>query len=607
MIEQYLLEKVLDSAYEKLKMVLRGAATKLVATRDTLEEAIVHHLKSVNNWSERVSFDDLKKPKTTTDIFIHLDLFVVPRRSRLLDDETIPLTGMFEDGKNHIVLQGQPGAGKTTSMKYLCQTLFHDQTFYSNRFSFPLVIKLRELNNINRQFGASLIIDEIYNILGLRLNPSDETLLGNAVAERRALREKLVINVLEELNVLLILDGFDELTQITDREEALEDVKKLASHLDRSTLVLTTRTGEFFYNIDNTIQYELCPLSREQISRFATKWLNSESQATDFITKIYDSPFADTAIRPLTLAHICAIYERIGDIPEKPKFIYKKIIDLLLEEWDRQRSVKRSSKYAHFDVYRKAEFLSRLAYTLTVGLEKTVFSKEDLLLVYKRICKIYDLEEHEAQQVVTELESHTGLFLQSGYNQFEFAHKSLQEYLTAEYLVRLPSIPHYGEVLSKLPNEVAIAIANSSSPSDYLRELVIRWLGLNPSEYFLQTFLARLFLEKPVFDTDIEIALSVLKLYAIYVERNVIAGEPLGKYRVDRLICEFDKVMSLILRGDYFKSIQNLYELGQVFTTEDGDDLQAFYLKKGAIDPIHPPTLRFDVAETIYLRCSFLK
>jgi len=76
--------------------------------------------------------------------------------------------------------------------------------------------------------------------------------------------------------------------------------------------------------------------------------------------------------------------------------------------------------------------------------------------------------DHEAQQVVNELETHTGLFIQSGYEQFEFAHKSLQEYLAAEYLVKLPSIPPERRILFKLPNELAIAVTISSNPSDYI-------------------------------------------------------------------------------------------------------------------------------------------
>ncbi len=140
---------------------------------------------------------------------------------------------------------------------------------------------------------------------------------------------------------------------------------------------------------------------------FALKWLGNKSKAENLIKEIQNSPFADTAIRPLNLAHLCAIYERIGKIPDKPKTVYKKIINLLLEEWDEQRSVKRNSSYANFETDRKFEFLSNLSFMLTTSLNRSVFSSADLIKVYKKIHKDFGLEADEMKQVVNELETHT--------------------------------------------------------------------------------------------------------------------------------------------------------------------------------------------------------
>ena len=68
---------------------------------------------------------------------------------------------------------------------------------------------------------------------------------------------------------------------------------------------------------------------------------------------------------------------------------------------------------------RKFEFLCQLAYALTTSLQKTVFSNGELLGIYARIFQDYDLDKSEARQVVSELESHTGLLLQSGYEEYD--------------------------------------------------------------------------------------------------------------------------------------------------------------------------------------------
>src|SRR5690606_8701661 len=98
-----------------------------------------------------------------------------------------------------------------------------------------------------------------------------------------------------------------------------------------------------------------------QIKVFIEKWLINKESVDKVYNEILLSPFKDTLSKPLTLAHLCAIYERYGRIPEKPKTLYKKIVTLLIEDWDNQRSIQRKSKYSNFDTDRKFDFLCNLS------------------------------------------------------------------------------------------------------------------------------------------------------------------------------------------------------------------------------------------------------
>ena len=251
------------------------------------------------------------------------------------------------------------------------------------------------------------------------------------------------------------------------------------------------------------------------------RWIGDERESASFISDMYQSPFADTAIRPLTLAHLCAIYERIGKIPERPKTVYRKVVSLLLEEWDQQRSVRRYSRYGKFEADGKFEFLSHLAYFLTIDTGRTIFSKFDFLRAYKHICRNFGLEDSQSNLVVSEIESHTGLFLQSGYGQFEFAHKSLQEFLSAEYIVRLPSIPNDPAIVLRLGAELAIASSISSNPSQYLSDLVTgAILQHNFLSTFYEPFINRLLLEKPDFYQDDSVMLALFALTTKWISNN---------------------------------------------------------------------------------------
>lgn len=604
MIKEYVLKKLLDASYQRAKSFLKESASDLLTPVERIEESIRYHSQSVETWSAEVSFNELKKARYLTRVFIELDLFVYPRRIRQPGEiiESIPLRNIFDYSQSHPILLGQPGAGKTTSMKHLCQLLLHDEHFYAERFSFPVLIKLRELTKGGEIDEASIIIEQLYDILGLQINIPLPTNIS--VEKRRReiqiIKEKLVVSVLEELKVLLILDGFDEIAQRHYRDEALNDIRNLALHLNKSTMIITSRSGDFVYNVDNTTQYEISPLKPDQIKMFAVKWLQSRPQASDFLEKISASPFADTTIRPLTLAHLCAIYERVGKIPEKPKSIYKRIIHLLLEEWDQQRSVMRHSRYANFEIDRKFDFLCRLAYVLTTSFQATVFSEDNLKSAYFNIHKDYDLVAHECHQVVSELETHTGLFLQAGYRQYEFAHKSLQEYLTAEFLVKLPRIPT-GEVLLRLPNELAIAVTISSLTSEYFYELIFnRFKKLSLTKDYCRAFISRLLLEKPDFNNSADVSLALVVLYSTYIRQLL---PPKGLPYIDTVTIEFEALVKRILGNNSTLPLANYYDVRTIYE-QKGDNL-LLIVKKNIFDTaIGNRVEKFPLE--LYVRESFL-
>jgi BMFP domain-containing protein YqiC len=609
MFENYLIKKALDIGFNQAKDIAKKIVSKkagnLHATREDVEEALNLHIRSIKNWSDSISFNDLKESKHTTDVFIELDLFVYPRRIRIDQSEmikSIPLREIFDRSYHHFVLLGHPGAGKTTSMKYICQLLLHDEEFQKERFSFPILIKFRDLNSEKITSESTLILDQIFKILNLNVSfpivaEKEDLRRINEIAQSR---ESVVINFLEELKVLLILDGFDELVSSNFRDIAIKEITRLATLLNRCTMIITSRTGDFKYNIDHTDQYELCPLQKKQVESFALKWLKDKEKAADFLTKVYNSPFADTAIRPLSLAHLCAIYERIQDIPEKPKTVYKKIVILLLEEWDQQRSVKRESKYAHFQVDRKYEFLCHLAYFLTKSLQTTVFTTNHLLYIFKQIHEEYGLKETEAQLVVNEIETHNGLFIQSGFDQYEFAHKSLQEFLAAEYLVKLPSIPENWKILSSIPNELAIAVAISSSPTSYFIELIVHRLrDKDLSEAFVRSFLSRLLIEKPDFRKSVWLDLALLILYTKFIEYNV-------KYKLfnDPVFKDLEKVIDM-LHTKSIDTILSCYETEHVYEGGGGNNLYKMILVRKLSGP-EVKSLTDSFPQTLFVRKSLL-
>ena len=269
--------------------------------------------------------------------------------------------------------------------------------------------------------------------------------------------------------------------------------------------------------------WQLAPLSTSQVHSASNRWFHSTSLADTFVRLLEEKPYFDAAHTPLVLAHLSAIYERIGALPDRPTSVYRRIVHLLLEEWDSQRSIRRQSKYGGFDTDRKHELLSHLAFNLAIAGNGDIFSHKGLIEAFKAIAQSYDLPPWEAETVARELESHAGLFVESGYDQFSFSHKSIREYLAADHIVRLPTSRAYVSHAMQLPAELAIATSLSSRSSQFLSMLVFDVFSkIQLPVEFVEAFLARLRFEQPVFFASEDFYLAAFVLCCMASRNDLV-------------------------------------------------------------------------------------
>lgn len=184
-----------------------------------------------------------------------LDIYLLPRRQRFSDLEELrsaPLSSIFKDSAvTHLVMLGQPGAGKTTAIKHMCQqTLTGPDVFPSQ--DFPLLIRLRDLNNAKATSGnlQDLLIKRIQSILDIPLSFPPDLESEDASEARRSLRERAVVQMLETLQPLILLDGLDEVSHKAKRDSIIGGVRRLAIQLEKARIILTARMGEFTYHIE---------------------------------------------------------------------------------------------------------------------------------------------------------------------------------------------------------------------------------------------------------------------------------------------------------------------------------------------------------------------
>jgi len=480
--------------------------------------SVDRHLHEALKWSQRLQFYGMWRAEDTEAATIPLRLSVEPRQFRDLESqEQKTELDLLRDDRNYVLL-GAPGAGKTTTLKRITQTLLlSDSVGDGDSYQFPIVIRLREFD-----FRTTLL-EAIANTLGLPVSRRIDEIevdYGSPKEKRttflvgKSRLEQAIIDLLNESRAVLILDGLDEVPA-GSQAAARRDLARLALNTKGSKILVSCRSGEYAAVIEGFDLMEICPLQPSEITAIAALWL---THPEPFLGLLDGLPYHDVADRPLLLTQLLFLYKRYGYLPEQPSQVCRKFVILLLQEWDAGREVIRESRYAKFDPDRKEAFLAAISYYLTYKVRKRVFSERDLIAAYAEVHDRFGLPPGEARQVVSEIESHSGIIASAGAEAYEFEHLSLQEYLCADYLIREPHAEHLVDYMVAYPAPIAISIALSSNPSSSFAALFLR--SKNPALNGVHGLLTRVIVERPTFGILPALGVAIMKLYRDVAEHS---------------------------------------------------------------------------------------
>ncbi len=564
-----LIETIASEVIKSLFALLSKKGLKEKEYLYEIQRGIGSHLTEVRNWSSNIHLYGMPKASSTDDSTVSLTMNTVPRRFRGLDNKD-EMTSENELllGDEHYVILGDPGAGKTTTIKRIARKLLTEPPSSDQDWlHYPILIRLRELDSHANLYCA------IADTLGLkyeskeirverkrlvqtehkREQPSTQEHSGagrqrevgkenpetiriqeerlEAKASQTKEEYKIVVEsifqyflgdtkledfigeILNSTKALLLLDGLDELSQ--DLRESVEhDISAIALRLSSSKIILSCRTGDYQYNLESFNQVEICPLAHAQIKEVSRKWLKNPDQ---FLSRVAQSPYYDLVDRPLFLAQLILLFKRYGYLPDQPSTVCHKIVKLMLEEWDSQQSIERVSRYGGFDPETKLEFLAELSFHLTYKVKTKIFTTSDLIAAYSDIYTTFNLPSKEAERVAREIESHTGIIRDAGNDRFEFSHLSLQEYLCGYYIARDSFSQLIFRYIREYPAPIAIATARSSNPSNFFAAIVLSdagFLSVPKSNFY--SYLDRLTQEKPFFSNSVYLGFSIIGLLFNY-------------------------------------------------------------------------------------------
>lgn len=458
---------------------------------ETTTASIAQHSTNVARWClEAHSLAHAGDEATAPTV--ELAFFSVPRRLGSAGGRLVEELDLLVSRRPTVVL-GDPGAGKTTTLRRLAQHVtLEAEAAAGDDLRFVVLVVCRE---------------EQWNADGLRDVLRDRLGLAGPIWNELDRPEGRMWDVLNS-GALVLVDGLDEVPA-EHREVVERDLVRLGRHLDNSQLVVSCRSGDYV-RLEGFDTAEIQPLSDAQIRDMAEAVLGGD-EGPHFISQLDrpDHPAAELANRPLFLSQMMMIFRAQGTVPERPSDLYEAIVRLVIQEWDEHRRVRRTSRYGEFGPVDKRRFLSDIALEL-IKRDLITFAEDQLVAAYQTIAARYELPLGEARQVAQEIEGHTGLIVQSG-TAYEFSHLSLQEFLAADSLLRAGSGARQFDWRFN-PAVSAVAIALASNSTAWFIELSEQLPHDRSESRTIQSFLFRLAQERPRFDRDRQLGEALLEL-----------------------------------------------------------------------------------------------
>ncbi|MBS1787777.1 MAG: HEAT repeat domain-containing protein [Acidobacteria bacterium] len=423
--------------------------------------------------------------------------------------EKVDLAEAVRENRRMVIL-GDPGAGKTTLMRFLA--LHFARTW---RGGFPIVIDKDGTNYGKVRLPIFMRVADFAEELRKNRNAKlrDCLLVPFRNIERNSDGEltRLLEEKLRRGEALLLLDGLDEVTEPSDRVVIVQQIEEFvrSTHSDNRVIVTSRIVGYRQAPLGNDYQhFTLLDLEREQIEKFLNGWclaverFHAPDASTEIIADrakveiddILKSVDGNTGVKrlatnPLLLTILALIHRNGSRLPSRRVELYELATNTLLADWQAAKGMDGSKLISKSDA---AQFLWPLAYWMHSERPRGLAYEQEVEEKLREVRSRDTGKPSDHPEVIAAVDGFlarargpAGIFVERAPKQYGFLHLTFQEYFAALQLMRnsLQAAQRINEVRHKPRWEepILLAVASRQSPDD--GDLLVRAAILAEGEF----------------------------------------------------------------------------------------------------------------------------
>ena len=319
----------------------------------------------------------------------------------------------------------------------------------------PILIPLRKV--------SCFLVDNINSEENLLIEAFRKNVLPSDI--RSEFPTSYVLHMLQDKKCLFLLDGLDEVSDDSQFQAVIKEIRGLTSRFPGNKIILTSRYSGWRGGVgSNFKQFEIKKLDDLQIQEFIDSWYRaiehnrysiSRSVESD-AEKLHRRRIAEEKARnlkaalnevksirmlaenPLLLSIICFVHYH-KTLPKERQRLYQDCSDLLLVQWDKEKGLQVDD--TNLILKHKNAIMQEIAFALHCGKIGGNFGRkeataEEIIPIVEGMLIKFQMDNTQAAELFQKLVDRSGIIVpvERYSNKYSFSHLTFQEYYTAKFL-----------------------------------------------------------------------------------------------------------------------------------------------------------------------------